>query len=208
MVGGLHLGRARCARILGAQWRRREVAIGVASLLVALPVALMAVGLIKLGPRGPVFYPQGGAGSHGETFTLLKFRGMRRDAVSGGPCCAAAQTPRVKGVSASLRAARIDAFPQVLHVLRADTNPSGQQSGPLHFAPALADVIPGYDERTDVLTGITGWVQGNHPYGAFAEGAGRALRYDLYHRRHRSRRLDVRILLAMVRGSLPGIGAR
>ena len=208
MVGGLHLGRARCARILGAQWRRREVAIGVAALLVTLPVALMAVGLIKLGPRGPVFYPQGGAGSHGETFTLLKFRGMRLDALSGGPCCAAAREPRVRGVGASLRAARIEELPQVLNVLRADMNLSGQQSARLHFAPALADLSPGYDERTDVLNGITGWGPGTHPYGAVAERVGRKLYYDLYHVRHRSRRLDVRILLATVRALLPGTGTR
>lgn len=208
MVGCLHLGRARCARILGAEWRRREVAIGVASLLVTLPVALVAAGLIKLGPPGPVFHLQGGGGLHGETFTLLKFRGMRLDALSGGPCCGAARARLATGAGASLRAAWIDERPQVLTILRADMNLSGQQSARLHFAPALADLSPGYDERTDVLNGITGWVPGTHPYGAVAERVGWKLYDDLYHVRHRSRRLDVRILLATVRALLPGTGTR
>ncbi len=208
MVGGLRLGRARCARIPGAEGRRREVAIGVASLLVTLPVALVAVGLITLGSPGPVFYPQGGVGLRGETFMLLRFRGMRLDAVSGVPCCAAARDPRVAGAGTVPRAARVNEFAQALNVLRADTNLSGQQSARLHFAPARADLSSGDGERTNVLTGIPAWVRGKHPDGAFAEWAGRKLSYDLYHVRHRSRRLDVRILLATVRGLLPGIGAR
>jgi len=105
------------------------------------------------------------------------------------------------------RAARIDGLPQVLNVLRGDKSLIGPRPERPHFVAPLAELIPCYHERTDFLPGITGWAQVNHPYGAMIEDARRKLSYDLYFVRHRSCRLDLRILPGTVRVVLLGTGA-
>ena len=195
-------------RLAAAEWRVRDVTISVGLLIATLPVSLAAICLIKLDSPGPVFYHQVRAGLHGQPFTLLKFRTMRQDAESGGPCWAAVRDPRVTRIGAYLRAARIDELPQLLNVLRGDMSLIGPRPERPHFVSELARVIPDYNQRTGILPGITGWAQVNRPYGASVEDARDKLRYDLYYVRHRGRGLDLRILLATIRVVLLGIGAR
>jgi len=196
------------ARMMVAECRARDVTIGAALLVVALPISLVVVCLIKLDSPGPVFYRQVRVGLHGKMFTLLKFRSMRPDAESDGPRWAAVRDPRVTRLGAYLRAARIDELPQLLNVLRGDMSLIGPRPERPYFVDQLAKVIPRYAERAEILPGITGWAQVNHPYGASVEDARHKLGFDLYYLRHRSRRLDLRILIATIRVVLLGIGAR
>ena len=207
-VADLPARRSWRERLAAAERRVRDVTICTGLLVATLPVSLAAVCLIKLDSPGPVFYHQVRAGLHGQPFTLLKFRTMRPDAESGGPCWAAVRDPRVTRIGAHLRAARIDELPQLLNVLRGDMSLIGPRPERPHFVAQLAEVIPGYHQRTEILPGITGWAQVNRPYGASVEDARDKLRYDLYYVRHRSRLLDLRILMATIRVVLLGIGAR
>ena len=196
------------ARLAAAEWRLRDVTICAGLLVATLPVALAAACLIKIDSPGPVFYRQLRTGLHGQPFTLLKFRSMRLDAECGGPCWAAVQDPRVTRIGGFLRATRIDELPQLLNVLRGEMSLIGPRPERPHFVAQLAEVIPGYTDRTAILPGITGWAQVNYPYGASVEDARHKLAYDLYYVHHRGRLLDLRILLATIRVVLLGIGAR
>ena len=207
-VADLPARRSWRERFAAAEWRVRDVTICAGLLIATLPVSLAAVCLIKLDSPGPVFYHQVRAGLHGQPFTLLKFRTMRPDAESGGPSWAAVRDPRITRIGAHLRAARIDELPQLLNVLRGDMSLIGPRPERPHFVAQLVEVIPGYHQRTEILPGITGWAQVNRPYGASVEDARDKLRYDLYYVRHRSRLLDLRILMATIRVVLLGIGAR
>ncbi len=189
-------------------WRARDVAIGAALLVATLPISLAVMCLIKLDSPGPVFYRQRRTGLHGQPFTLLKFRSMRQDAESGGPCWAAVGDPRVTRIGAFMRATRIDELPQLLNVLRGEMSLIGPRPERPYFVAQLAEIIPDYTRRTEILPGITGWAQVNHPYGASVEDARAKLAYDLHYLRHRGRMLDLRILLATVRVVVLRIGAR
>ena len=208
--GGVQRGHRRSwrERLAGVEWRVRDVIICAGLLIATLPVSLVAACLIRLDSPGPVLYRQVRTGLHGQPFRLLKFRTMRPDAEIDGPCWAAVRDPRVTRIGAFLRMARIDELPQLLNVLRGDMSLIGPRPERPHFVAQLAEVIPGYQHRTEILPGITGWAQVSLPYGASVEDARDKLRYDLYYVRHRSRLLDLRILLATIRVVLLGIGAR
>lgn len=188
--------------------RARDIVISSVLLVLTLPVMLLAAIFIKIDTKGPVFYRQVRVGLDGVPFTLLKFRSMLVDAEAGGPCWAAERDPRVTCVGRFLRAMRIDELPQLLNVLRGDMSLIGPRPERPHFAEQLAEIIPFFDQRTSVLPGITGWAQVNYPYCASVEDARRKLFYDLYYVHHRSRMLDLRILLATVRVVMLGTGAR
>ena len=188
--------------------RARDVVGSLILLALTLPLLPLLVCVIKLDSRGPVLYRQQRVGLHGQVFTLLKFRSMRIDAEAGGPCWAAEQDPRVTRVGAFIRAFRIDELPQLVNVLCGEMSLVGPRPERPHFATQLARVIPGYDDRTRVLPGITGWAQVSYPYGASVEDARIKLTYDLHYLHNQTLSLDLHILVATVRVVLLGIGAR
>jgi exopolysaccharide biosynthesis polyprenyl glycosylphosphotransferase len=185
-----------------------DVLCSLLLLVMTLPVLLIVACLIKLDSRGPVLYRQHRVGLHGRTFSLLKFRSMRVDAEAGGPCWAAKQDPRVTRIGAFIRATRLDETPQLLNVLFGEMSLVGPRPERPHFAEQLSRVIPRYDERTNVLPGITGWAQINYPYGASVEDARAKLTYDLFYIENRAVLLDLRILIATVPVVLFCKGAR
>jgi lipopolysaccharide/colanic/teichoic acid biosynthesis glycosyltransferase len=121
---------------------------------------------------------------------------MRVDAEAAGPCWAAVRDPRVTRVGAFIRAYRIDELPQLINVLRGEMSLVGPRPERPYFATELARVIPGYDDRTRVLPGITGWAQVSYPYGASVADAQVKLGYDLHYLHNQTMMLDVRILIA------------
>ena len=57
---------------------------------------MLVAGLVKLTPKGPVFYRQERMGLDGKSFTIVKFRSMFDDAgAADGPVWAVSGDPRV-----------------------------------------------------------------------------------------------------------------
>jgi lipopolysaccharide/colanic/teichoic acid biosynthesis glycosyltransferase len=196
------------ARLVAAERRVRDVLLSGALLVATMPVCLAAACLIKLESPGPVLYRQTRVGLNGGTFQILKLRSMRHDAEPDGPRWAAVADPRVTRVGAWLRRTRIDELPQLINVLRGDMSLIGPRPERPYFVRSLAEALPRYERRTDVLPGITGLAQVKLPYGASVGDARRKLAWDLAYVRHRGLRLDLHILAATVRVVLFGIGAR
>src|SRR4029077_3446271 len=81
---------------------------------------LAAIG-IALESGFPVVYRQERVGLHGRTFSLLKFRSMRKDAEKDGRAeWATVGDNRVTALGRILRYFRIDELPQLLNVLRGE----------------------------------------------------------------------------------------
>ena len=178
-------------------------------LATSLPLLLIVAVLIKLDSRGPALYRQERVGFEGKTFTLYKFRSMRRDAeLAGVPEWASIDDPRTTRIGRFIRFTRIDELPQLFNVLRGDMSIIGPRPERPYFVNRLATEIPFYSARHCVKPGITGWAQVNAPYGASTEDTRTKLRYDLYYIKHCSFRLDVLILLRTIRVIVLQEGAR
>jgi len=183
-------------------WRRpyavaRRVFDLVLAFVVSVPFLLILPLLdllIKLDSPGPVFLVQRRVGENGREFNLLKLRTMRTDAEADGAQFASKRDPRVTRVGRFLRATRLDEFPQLFNIVRADMNFIGPRPERPEFERDLESQIPHFRSLLLVKPGLTGWAQIKGGYASSVADMTRKLEYDLYYIKNRSFRLDVQIL--------------
>src|SRR5213075_1807984 len=176
--------------------------------LLSLPVAGLAMILIRLESPGPVLYKQERVGKNGKPFTVMKFRSMRVDAEKEGPVWATSGDDRATRVGRVIRKIRVDEIPQFWNILRGEMNFVGPRPERPHFVSQLSDEISYYEQRHLIAPGLTGWAQIKYPYGASIEDARQKLQYDLYYIKNQSLVLDAIILFETVKTILFGRGAR
>lgn len=190
--------------------KRASDLVGSALLLVvALPLMLVTMVLIRLESAGSVFFRQERVGLNGKTFEVLKFRSMRSDAEGDGkPRWASATDERVTRVGRLIRKVRIDELPQLWNVFKGEMSLVGPRPERPYFVDTLTQDIPYYSVRHSVKPGITGWAQVRFDYGATVEDAKQKLQYDLYYVKNHTLFLDLMILFETVSVVLTGKGAR
>ena len=186
--------------------RLMDVVVSLVLGVVLLPVALIAALVIKISePHGPVLYRQERLGLFGKVFRIIKFRTMQADAEKEtGAVWAQDVDPRVTPVGNVLRMFRIDEIPQLINVLRGEMSLVGPRPERPELTTELAAAIPWYEERENIMPGVTGWAQIRYPYGSSVEDARRKLEYDLYYLKHMSLSLDLQIILRTIRIVLLG----
>lgn len=188
------------SRVVSGLKRLIDVVIGVAGLVVSLPLMLVIALAIKLTSRGPVMYSQQRVGQHGRVFTVHKFRSMREDAeATTGPIWASKQDPRVTTVGRFLRRSRLDELPQLWNVLIGDMSFVGPRPERPEFVAELTRQIRFYPQRHIVRPGLTGWAQVRYTYGASAEDALQKLQYDFFYIKNLSIVMDLFIILETVK---------
>jgi sugar transferase (PEP-CTERM system associated) len=186
-----------------------DVAVSVVLLLLTLPIMLFTALLVLLEDGAPVLYRQQRVGQVGETFDILKFRSMRKDAEKDGkPRWASASDDRTTRIGRIIRKLRIDELPQIINVLRGEMSFVGPRPERPFFVNELAVQIPYYNARHSIKPGISGWAQVRYPYGASLEDAIEKLQYDLYYVKNHTLFLDIMILVETVQVVLWGKGAR
>ncbi|WP_338733355.1 exopolysaccharide biosynthesis polyprenyl glycosylphosphotransferase [Mangrovimonas cancribranchiae] len=167
--------------------------------LVGTLVGCCLIPLILLGNvfanRGPLFYRQERVGKNGETFKIIKFRTMIKEAEKHGAVWATKDDARVTLFGRFLRNTRIDEFPQFINILKGDMSVIGPRPERPQFIKELAEVIPFYETRHIIKPGLTGWAQVKVRYGASVQDSLVKLQYDLYYIKHRSFMLDANVLL-------------
>jgi sugar transferase (PEP-CTERM system associated) len=183
-------------------FQKQVLSLMVSALLsiLFLPLIPLIAILIKLDSPGPVFHGQERVGRHGKTFTLWKFRSMRRDAeLLTGPVWASAVDNRVTRVGRILRRTRLDEVPQLYNILKGDMSLIGPRPERPHFVQQLSDIIPFYGLRHAVKPGITGWAQTNYRYGNTIEDSIEKLQYDLFYIKNMSFMLDAVVIFDTVK---------
>jgi sugar transferase EpsL len=166
--------------------RALDVAAAAAGLVLAAPVLLCAMALVRLRMGSPVLFRQERPGLGGRPFRVIKLRTMR-DALdrSGRP---RPDGERLTALGRTLRATSIDELPQLWNVLRGEMSLVGPR-------PLLMEYLPLYSAeqacRHEVRPGITGWAQVN---GRNAVSWDEKLAMDVWYVNHRSLRLDLAIL--------------
>lgn len=136
-------------RIIKFTFDRLVALVGL--LLLALPLAVIAV-MVKIAmPDGPVLYKQERVGKDGKRFWIHKFRTMSNEEECGN--IAYPNRARITPLGAKLRRHKIDELPELWDVL------IGKMSfvGPRPDVPGYADQLQG-DDRVVLLMrpGITG----------------------------------------------------
>jgi exopolysaccharide biosynthesis polyprenyl glycosylphosphotransferase len=192
--------------------RSFDVVIAGVTLLLTLPIVLVAAIAIKLNSPGPVLFRQVRVGKDGVNFEMFKLRTMVQDAEArrgdledrnecSGPLFKMRADPRITSVGRFLRKASIDELPQLWNVIRGEMSVVGPR-------PALPKETeqwtPDLRDRLRVLPGITGMWQVSGRSEADFE---LYRRLDLYYVDNWSLMHDVKILFKTVFVVVAGHGA-
>jgi lipopolysaccharide/colanic/teichoic acid biosynthesis glycosyltransferase len=210
-------------------WERM---IALVLIVLAFPLMLMIALAVKLdSPGGGVLYRQERVGlnrrsrpetpgdsshgerrhtlGHGQVFMIYKFRTMVPEAEKRtGPVWASARDPRVTRIGRILRQLRLDELPQLFNVLQGHMCLIGPRPERPLFVEELRGQIPDYTHRLKVHPGITGLAQVEREYDGSVDDVRKKVQYDIFYVKHRSRLLDIKILLKTISVMILGRGAR
>jgi len=165
--------------------------------IVALPVVLCCVLLVRLTSRGPAIYSQTRVGKGGRIFTLYKIRSMYHDCERhSGPKWSTPGDPRITPLGRIYRKLHLDELPQLWNVLRGDMSLIGPRPERPEIVAKLREAVPGYNRRHSVKPGITGFAQIHLPPDTCLRSVKNKLAYDLFYIRNASVTLWASILFA------------
>lgn len=170
--------------------RSLELILTGVTLVLALPVMLVAAILIRLEGGGSAIYRQRRVGLDGAEFEMLKLRTMipGSDPVGVGTVVTR-DDPRVTRIGRWLRRTSLDELPNLVNVLRGEM----ALVGPRPTIPAqVKDYTPRQHRRHEVRPGITGWAQVQGRAGIPWE---ERIELDIEYVERRSPWLDLRILV-------------
>jgi lipopolysaccharide/colanic/teichoic acid biosynthesis glycosyltransferase len=188
-----------------------DLLVGVAGLVLALPVLLVCALAVKLDSPGPVFLAQERTGRHGCRFRMYKFRTMVRNAeelkaslahlnILPAPDFKIIDDPRITRVGKFLRKTSLDELPQLWNLVRGDMSLVGPR--PTSFSAATYSLW--HTQRLEVTPGITGlWQVMGRNEASFDE----RLRLDAEYVRRMSFPFDLKILFWTMRSVIHGAGA-
>jgi exopolysaccharide biosynthesis polyprenyl glycosylphosphotransferase len=176
--------------------------LALLGLVLASPMMLVVMALIKLSSPGPILFRQRRVGRDGHEFDLLKFRTMReapaeparsafvlaKDLAPGG----VEGMDRRTRIGRILRDLSIDELPQLINVLRGDMSLVGPRPERPEYVSRFAVEVVGYENRHRVRSGITGWAQVHGLRGQTSISD--RVEWDNYYILNWSLRLDFRIL--------------
>lgn len=125
-----------------------DLGISLLGLLVFSPLILVISILIKLTSNGSVFFVQKRTGKQGKTFDIVKFRTMRKAAVSqqwrfkrqneaDGPVFKIRNDPRYTKFGKVLSKTGLDELPQLINVLKGEMSLVGPRPLPISEAAKL-----------------------------------------------------------------------
>jgi exopolysaccharide biosynthesis polyprenyl glycosylphosphotransferase len=177
--------------------RGLDLGLGLLLLLLATPLLLFCVLVIRFASPGPILYRQIRVGRGQRLFTLWKFRTMRVDAeAAGAERLATAGDERLVPGGALMRRSRLDEIPQLFNVLAGSMSLVGPRPERPGFVERFLREVPGYAERFLVPPGLTGLAQVN---GEYHSSPANKLRYDLAYLANWSLWLDLSILFRTVK---------
>jgi lipopolysaccharide/colanic/teichoic acid biosynthesis glycosyltransferase len=173
-----------------------DFAAALGLLILAAPLILLSMLLIKVSSRGPALYVQTRLGRNGRPFTIFKLRTMRHDCEHGtGACWSRPGDPRITPIGRLLRRTHLDELPQLLNVVLGHMSLVGPRPERPEFLPQLERQFPRYKDRLAVRPGVTGLAQVQLPPDTDLESVHLKLKYDLYYVQHLGFWLDARLLL-------------
>lgn len=189
-------------------WKLKRVfdvtAVSLALTVLAIPMAVVALGVFLSDPRAPILFRQRRIGRNGQLFDMLKFRSMRP--VPEGTSDSQWQpTDRIYPLGRIIRKTSIDELPQLWNVLRGDMSIVGPRPERPHFVEQFESSVPRYGDRHRVDVGLTGWAA-VHGLRGDTSISDRAV-YDNFYIENWSVWLDIKIIVRTVGAVLSGAGS-
>ncbi len=184
-----------------------DITVSLIALVVFSPIMLLVSIMIYLEDGRPVVFKQKRVGKDGKTFTMLKFRSMRK-ADKKTPKFADQEKDRILKIGKLIRPFRIDETLQFVNVLKGDMSVVGSRPEQEEFVKMFSEQIPFYHMRHMVKPGITGWAQLMYKYSSTLEEVKKKLSYDLWYVKNRNIFLDLRIILQTLEAVLWRRGAK
>lgn len=160
---------------------------------------LLALG-VKLSSSGPIFYKQERVGLNGRPFMMLKFRSMPVDTEKHGARWGGSDGKVVHPLAIWMRRLNLDELPQFINVLKGEMSIVGPRPERSEFIDQFKDQIPNYMKKHLVKAGITGWAQVHGLRGD--TDLHQRIEYDLYYIENWSMKLDIKIILMTMIGTL------
>lgn len=187
--------RPRVSRYYSVKWYV-DLAVVILTAPIIVPMILFFMLLVRLTSRGPVIYTQVRTGKDGKTFKMYKIRSMVVDAESGkgATWTRTLKDPRITTLGRIMRKLHIDELPQIYNVLRGDMAVIGPRPERPEFVKKLKVEVPGYEYRTLVLPGMTGYAQLNWRADTGLEDVHRKLILDFEYMERVTFCFDMRIL--------------
>jgi putative colanic acid biosynthesis UDP-glucose lipid carrier transferase len=177
--------------------RASDIVLGLAIMLLCLPIMLAVALAVRLSSPGPVIFRQRRYGLYGEEIIVYKFRSMR--VLDDGDTVVQARPgdARLTRIGAFLRRTSLDELPQFINVLQGRMSIVGPRPHAVAHNEQYRKLIKGYMLRHKVKPGITGWAQVNGLRGETAtlDKMEARIQYDLDYLRNWSLWLDVWIIL-------------
>jgi len=190
-----------CGPRLAARLGKRAFDLSVGSLLLVIsaPVQL-ALAVVMLASCGrPVFFRQERVTRGGDRMTITKFRTVMSENTNAHWSVSDDQCTRL---GRWLRATHLDELPQLLNVVRGQMSLVGPRPEQPVYTSRFAKLIPRYEDRHRVHTGMTGWAQVHGLSGDTS--IPERVRFDNYYIEHWSLWLDLTILARTLSQPLAG----
>jgi lipopolysaccharide/colanic/teichoic acid biosynthesis glycosyltransferase len=176
-----------------------DVVLTALLLVLAAPLILLLMALVKLTSRGPMLYTQVRLGRGGRPYTMYKIRTMPHNCErESGPCWAIPEDPRATRLGRFLRRHHLDELPQLWNVLRGEMSLVGPRPERPEIVAQLERAVPGYRDRLRVRPGITGLAQVLLPADVDLGGVRRKVACDLCYIHRMGPWLDARIVVGTV----------
>jgi undecaprenyl phosphate N,N'-diacetylbacillosamine 1-phosphate transferase len=167
------------------------VASGTALVVLALPLAAVAVWLHFANKGAGAFFFQERPGKDGKIFRVVKFKTMTDERGTDGQLLP--DEARLTRVGRFVRSTSIDELPQLWNVLKGDMSLIGPR-------PLLVQYLPLYSaeqaRRHEVRPGITGWAQ---CHGRNAISWQKKFELDVWYVDHISFLTDCRVVLTTIK---------
>ena len=170
---------------------------GMGLLVIASPMILFLIVLVRVTSPGPAIYRQLRVGYRGKPFHILKIRSMVHDAEKDGkPVWCKTRDPRVTRLGAFLRKVHLDELPQLVNVARGEMALVGPRPERPEIVADLRREIANYEQRLSVMPGVTGLAQINLPPDQTIDDVRRKQFLDLQYIREANGWLDFRMITA------------
>ena len=172
-----------------------DLVVSVSAIFILAPLYILAITLVKLSSKGPVFYYQERIGIHGSLFKIIKFRSMFVDAEKLGPQLSKDDDIRITKWGKIMRQYRIDELPQFWNVLIGDMSMVGPRPEREFYAEQIIVKAPHYKHIHKVKPGITSWGMVKFGYASTVDEMVDRLKYDVIYIENMSIFNDLKVLI-------------